>query len=870
MSRPPVPFCIAWLFSMIAAGCVVVSPMVQAQSVDERLDEASFLRGLSQHELPEILEHYMAQHPPADQIEAMTYQLTALSMRLNNPALSLADRIDAIHAVLDARTALIEQHPFDPRHALWLADQAGDYYLNLYPLEAGDITAEFGVATHEQIERSRLVARNMHEAAADAEIEIAETILNLESEPGFADDIALQLQRRRLARDERDRRIPFLRGIGAFLHAEFNVQDASERKALYELAAELLPPLTRELDGFLQNRARLYAGLAMARLGDFDTAETYFREVATDPDAGSVDVFRARMGGVLNRAVSNGPQAGLEAIESIEEKYTADEDVFFRIILTDRRFLLMRQMAGDVPQPQRHEQLKAAYNAYFGLLDALSSEMRERIRPIIFQKLAMVADESVPLAELPSIVAIARAVNLSQDAATRADAIAMLQAALQREDIDERAQAEALFGLARALYDNEQQLAAAEQYETFARTFPLDLRAERAIQIAAALLLDVRSRGNHTPEIDARLRSVLDHLLERFANLPTIEQWRYEAGQLAFEMGDVAAAQALFERTPPTAATWLDSRYMLSRCEFQQAMETRDTSRLQTVMANARKTRELIERTPTADADRAQLLHMYQTSIRAIEAEAAIDLGLYNQALAAIEPITIESNVDGGLLGRVLGLRVRALQAAGRGNDASVEIQRFATARPGDVGRIVPPMLVALRNDVETLIRTSQQDAATRKAQEELLPLAVALETWLAGAGSLDEQARTAIRVGIADSYRLAGEYASAAALYEDVIRAAPQLLEAQFGLAECRYATGSYEAAMTTYKRIAATQSERDRYYWTSELRMLQILEKVQKNVHQIRPRVEMLAQQDAELGGDDLRREFDALRIRHSAGGG
>ena len=58
--------CIAGL-AMTAAG----------QSLEERLDEDLFLQGLIELQLPEVLEHYIRTHPPADPVQEASYQIAA-------------------------------------------------------------------------------------------------------------------------------------------------------------------------------------------------------------------------------------------------------------------------------------------------------------------------------------------------------------------------------------------------------------------------------------------------------------------------------------------------------------------------------------------------------------------------------------------------------------------------------------------------------------------------------------------------------------------------------------------------------------------------------------------------------------------------
>jgi len=838
-----------------------------AQSLDDRLDEDQFLRGLSEYRLKEVLEHYIETHPPADDVEAALFRIAAARMALEAPGLSTAERLQAVEHILDARRELIENHADDPRHAVWLASQATDLFFGLYPIEAAGVTSEFGLPSPAQRRRAERVAREMVDLMRDAEIEIQDTILNLEAEPGYADDIALQLKRRRLAREERDRRIPFLLGVGTLLNAEFNLVDDVERREAFEFAAELLTPLVRELEGDLRVRAMTYAGRALARLGRFDDAEQLFRQAATSADADDADVFAARMGGVINRAVRGGPEAGLEALDSIEAKYREADDLFRLVLITDRRFLYRREIALLARGPERDRLLREAYETYLGLLDADIGVPEETLRTVVFAKLANAAGEDLPLAQLPPLVTVARAQNLAREDATREEAIGLFRQALQRDDLDERVKAIALFGLGRAHYANREWLDAAARFAQVAREHPRDPRAEDAVELAAALLAQLHQHAPDNAEVEAALEEALSLMTERYPNLATIERWRYESGMLRFEDGAYELARREFDMIPPGAEQYLDARFMLARvarAEARSIDDPQEKSRaLQRAIEAAQRTRETLRSAleEVASTERRETIDYYLSYLDVFEAEALLALGRPDDAIERLSAVTASGGTDRGVLGEALSLRIKAYQQAGRIDEARREVQRFIDSIPEQVGSVVPSMLVALQRDVERLLEEGRADEATRKAREDLLPFAEALRDWLAGRNLPDEQAAP-MHVAAGDAFRLAEQHADALAAYERALDAAPGMLEAVFGRAEALFGLARYEQAIVEFKRISASRaSALDRSYWLSELRMLQILDRVDRNTRQITPRIERLRRIDPELGGERSRRGFEAL---------
>jgi len=67
----------------------------------------------------------------------------------------------------------------------------------------------------------------------------------------------------------------------------------------------------------------------------------------------------------------------------------------------------------------------------------------------------------------------------------------------------------------------------------------------------------------------------------------------------------------------------------------------------------------------------------------------------------------------------------------------------------------------------------------------------------------------------------------------------------------------------MRLYRRIAAGSPPESPSWWLAELRQLQILKRVGKDVDRIPPRVERLRAVDPELGGEGIRRQFETLLL-------
>ena len=70
----------------------------------------------------------------------------------------------------------------------------------------------------------------------------------------------------------------------------------------------------------------------------------------------------------------------------------------------------------------------------------------------------------------------------------------------------------------------------------------------------------------------------------------------------------------------------------------------------------------------------------------------------------------------------------------------------------------------------------------------------------------------------------------------------------------------------MSIYRRLAsAGMGGEPRRWWIAQLRMLQILDRMDRNTERIAPRIRQLQQQDPELGGADTRRSFERLLVTY-----
>ncbi len=850
----------------------LVCAAASAQSLDDRLDEDKFLRGLSELQLPEVLEKYIAAHPSADPANAASFQIAAQRMVIDAPATSDADRRAAIDRMLQVRAALIKDHPQDSRRAVWLADQAADLYFVFLPLEASDLTVEFGLPTPQQTQTVKQAAAQIRTLADEAELAIEEAIVDVEAAPGYAKDVALQIKRRRLARDERERRIPFLRGVGAYLDALLNITDEPQRQKLFQISADILPPLADQLEGSLASQARIYGGLALAQLHKADEAEVLFKSAATDPQSTPSDIFRARMGAVQLRVISSGPDAGMHGLDDVAAKYAAPDELFFRLLIADQRFLLHRALAEKDSPAYRPAKMAEAMRVYTDLLEKEKGVPRDTVRALVLKRLILAADANAPLDQLPAIVTIARAEQLASESASRAQAIDLYAAVLKRTDLQPTERTAAMFGQAHALFDDNHPADAAKLFFTLARDFPADPQAPRAIELAASIQAEAFQKNPADKTTQADLQATLA-LLEKFPRAANLQQWRYLSARLALAQSRFDDAISIFAAIQRDAPVWVDAQFMrISAMASAVRAQTETAGRLsrsRAVLEAAPPAAKLIEaeQQNASDPQRVAAMRYYLAFLRVFQAEAQLAVGEPETAIKLLDGIESDRTLDSSVIAEALRTRIAANQAAGRSDALQSELAKLMSISPDAAGPVIASALESVQRDVLGLIEKDRADGANKKAQQELLPLAKSLDTWLRGR-SLDPAESVRLRRLAADGYRLAQQHAEALRIYDELVKSSPDSLEILFGRAESLFGLGGdgLADAMGIYKRIGATREKAaDDYFWQSQLRMLQILDITNRSTQQIAPRIGQLSQKDPQLGGDRFRREFDVLRRKY-----
>ena len=733
-----------------------------------------------------------------------------------------AERAAIVEEVLDLRAQLIRDHPDDPRQPVWLADQAQDLFYLVLPADSSELVARFGLPTPQQLDRVRRVARDMNDFASRAEMALEQVIMDTESNRGGGFDPTL-------FETERNRRVPFLRGIAACLDADFNVEEPAARHALYSIAKSRLGPVGDLLPDRLAATAELYAGLALLGVEKYLDAAKTLRDVSTAPLARRSDVFAARLALVRCRAAVDAQDA-LTGLDEIERDFAEADELLFRVLIADQRFRL-RTRQGRVAD---------AFGAYLELAHA-EGPRHAATRAIGFSRLVVVAGPGTPLEGLPELVSVARAGNLAATPGARTEAIELYERLLADDRLDDTTAAAAMFGLARVYLDAGNPTGAIRQLAKLARVYPASTHAEASIELAASLAAEGDRLAPGDTGRAALLREVLEILLSRYPNLASVDRWRYRAGCLALDERRFEDAIGFFDAVGVDAGVRADALYRRAESLGAWAASMAGTPMRQVL---ARRLLVGAAEAEAANPDRRSMLARFR-------AEALLAIDDPAGALAALS--------DGDDDEFSVLVRIDAYRAMGRPDEMARELQRLVDMTGPRAGAALVAMFEMRQREIQGLLDADRVGAATAKAMRELLPLAQAASHWIEKHGHNET-----LQLRAADAYRLAGRCNDALGLYDELLAAHPAALEVLYGRAECLYDLGGSrdEEAMDHYRRLAvATAADLDDHHWQSQLRMLQILRRTGRNTHRIAPYIQQLRSKDPQLGGERYRREFERL---------
>jgi hypothetical protein len=457
--------------------------------------------------------------------------------------------------------------------------------------------------------------------------------------------------------------------------------------------------------------------------------------------------------------------------------------------------------------------------------------------------------------------------------ATRATGVAQLRELFEGRLLDESGHALVTLELADALRAEGRTHEAAQLLLDFTRTQPSHLEAARGRELAAELSLAAyRDRWRDT-ESRAVLDECLEELLRESSATTAKDRWTLIAAELAIEDREPERALQRLGEITEVSEFWLEAQVQRVRAARLAAVlpdGRADAPRMEDVLREAARVQAIIDDrlAGATDARPRAALNLARLRLELVTAEALTALGRTDDAGKRLDALDRSEPLPAELRGEALQIRLEVSRVSGQAGDVRRDLERYlASTAAADAPSVLISLLESANRRVIRLQDEDRLEAAANLARAEAAPLAAIIDEWLRGS-TAPMPPPTRLRQLIADAFRLSEQWSPSLSRYDDLLKEHPDQLDLLFGRAECLYGLGPERSAeaMTIFKRLSAARREAaDAYYWQSQLRMLQILDRMSEGTEQIAGQVARLKQQDPALGGPRFARQFNALLMKH-----
>jgi len=508
--------------------------------------------------------------------------LAIAERRAADKSLSIHERELAADRALELRNRLIAEAPPDePRLPGWLMDQAAATLAAL-GRDGSDTAVIFGIPLPAQRQRVAQAAADANDTLDRAARLISASAAELtEAGIGPADPRAAALEQ------ERTVRIPFFRARALVLLAACATGEQRARHA--QAAVDAVGTLALASPGPEASRRVNFSAALLLRGSDPADAQTAANELGTLVRTGAAAQGvhpAARAEAWLALATAGIMMGNTEA--AIQGLRLAAANPPF-LGPDGRPDTLLVVLAADTVARALFE--RAARTGDATLLDLGAEQLTslmartdlalrpESLRPLVFEKLAILAAGVGSKLPLPPAAQLGRAIVQARDPARRADSLAAFQKLADRPDAGPFA-ADALWEWAVILTqspasDRAARRTAADVLLRLAREFPSSPVAAEAMSAALAyaraLALEA-APGQDAADVYTRALSLAT---ESYPNLPNTDLWRYERARLlsqsaAAPEADLAAAAGLLALIPASSTLSADADRLMERISTLQ------------------------------------------------------------------------------------------------------------------------------------------------------------------------------------------------------------------------------------------------------------------------------------------------------------
>ena len=928
---PPSAIRLPPLALVLCASVVVfalASPLLAQPDQVESLDDATFIAGLEDRGMSELILHYLETHPPDDPVVRRLIEIAQHRLRYRDRNLSREQRGEAFDRAIAGLEQLITDHPDRVQRPIWQTDLAAMRLiddLRSYHRLAGAFV-RFGVPDDEQ---RAAFAELAPEALADTS-RARRRLFEMRGELARDDAKREALQRdgtwRRLFNEYAELRLPYYHALASLYVASLpddadyfrslpagdvpgraDAPDA-ERRRLVREAIEAIEPLADES----QQVASVARG-ALSVLGQL-------RLVGGEPRAAIEPLDEARsLGGgsgaerlmtilALARAYAetNRLEQGLNLIDAAGDDAAVGDSPFYRLLLADAAHRLLR---GDAERQRtaanRQAAIERSYRPYLDLLesDALSDRERGTLRSFIYRRWASRMQEAGSAAALPPIVRMgvgehllteARRVRSAGDSDRATELFERANAVnetLTDEDLPGRVRARGMYHLALGRYflaprDPANVARVAELMTDVADHHPDQAIAERAITNAVSLTRPLAAGSNRAAAGRSAYLRAVGVLLQKYPASPAADAERLPYAVLLLQpRGDHTQAIDLLEQVPRQHETYFEAQAALLRSHAAMFREaTSDDARAtRRSLAVSEANRLLDEARAAIGSDPGSLAAWAKA--RFTLAAAALDRGEVESAIARLEGFEDDFAESPDLVRRGYQEMIAARVEAEQLQQAVDLAQRMTRRFPDAAAPVINEVVTRLDGEIDALRRRADAEAAPTRARElrdraqskaeAAAELTGLLLDW-ARQQDLQPQQLLAYQVLHGKTLRLADRLDDSLAilkpLRERFASSGPVLFQygqTQYEIGVARDDATALSEAVRALGALSSPSLYQPPYpeiFWVSNLRLVQVMDRRGDDPTDIVLRIRRLEQMDPGLGGEALQRRFNAIRARNS----
>ena len=928
----------------LALAVTLIGAVCNADAQVNKLDQDKLIDTLADEGMQELLGRLIVVEPPSDLAEATHLHAKTQLTTYKNEQLSMPQRLEALAQYRQSMNDLIDRQADHIRCPIWQTDLAN---VLLFEELAGVYRSaaefyEFGVPSANQRQAFESKSITALQLLADASRRLFELQSQLPRrddfqqirDSGLYDRLMQEYAQRRtryllshaahytsLISDEH----PYYQTLGQHDVMAAGMQTKTpveERQRLHQQTIDHLEPLTDDSSDLLDVRSAAHGLIGRAYLGlaDLDRAQEHLKESVQAANS-PIDSLLAQMALAQTQSLRGQTDAALRSAAKLTDHPLAQEQVLFRLLVTDLHHRLLLAKARQAPTEQdRGDATFAAYELYRRFLDDPKlGENALAMKRYVVQRWSTRITDDADLSAFPALVVVALGElalntgrNLVIDATSTSgveEAAAMREAGLQklqqshaintevlrRDDLERAERAKAMANVAYATYyagegDVSQVLDSAKLLAELADQMPDQAIAEQAIADAVALLREMYDQlgTQRNARVAATYERATHLLLDKFGTTPAADNERLYFGFLVLQASHrYGRAVQVYSQIPVTHSTyWQAQRERLFCLQqiYRNADQDHKPAAEQTAREASRRLLDQIQHHNTGNGSSGDLKRCQGTA-RLLLADLAIDGQNYGAAAEWLSHFEDTFADVPELVREAYDKRIVIYLATDQLEDAVRVATVMMNEFPDDASRVISDLLDQVDQQIDQLRKQAdEQLIAARKdslvneaaaAAQAARTLADLLLRW-ASAQEFDEEKMLPYELILVKALRLTGEVEQAAQRAGSLLETFPNNAHVIHESAESTFALSTPHAmkdSVLLYRQLydarAGLRPDEHGHYppmwWNAWRRQFQITEALNGKTEDIPLLVNQLEMTDPDLGGEPYASEFRRLRNKY-----